>query len=1155
MGTQLTNPQPYAELDITLPIVMLPVRLETRYFAVDAENVELRVRIYPSAAHITTNRPTVDQTERDETVAYWTTRKSTGDASAETSTAWQHLTALFGLPRALWLRRILTPAADSAGALTFPTVPITPAPSDSAVLTSEATALPSRFFVAAYAGAARQAIVTGLKIATSITAGPHNDAKAIAWQSDFASAEAIGLAVRMFLPRTTAASLTRILVYGVREGADAATSATVLSDLLDRHIRGDGVALLRPGIPTNNTADGRTPAPPLPPEAAPEPGSDGYRLALALGLDPASFAAIGGSEIASDLLTVAMHIAVWPAAPGYFIEQAMSPAFDAHAILRGQTLYHSYVRPGGPYSTVLIGSQPYGVLPVTVSAQWQTAAGTPDLVMNAFRALSSTWLAAAENIPRLGAGADAGAELAAILSQSPNSCRWIGRHVEASAIAGRNFQSGDAAHYQLAVNAIRQKRVQTELTPVGVTAAPLALGFVFSDGSFNLRAPLVAPDGDDPNASLAANYIDAMRTATVDALKNNIVTGASPRSLLYILLRQATLAVIAKTADQALDKPPLQDAAFVSDTDTVWMRVAAPVAALNSHSVSDVVGGAVVASPLLQLLRMHRLALGTLASAHVSDLERATAEAMDAASHRLDAWFTALATERLSAMRTAKAQGLHLGAYAWIDAPPLPESFPDLSGAPVTDPNSEGFIHAPSLDHARTGAVLRSAFLSRQGEAAQAPLAIDLSSDRVRMARHLLAEIQGGAALSVALAARIERAMVDAGLGPQLPALRDAFPLDSADDRKRIDGLALAQSWHTTPPAPPLLAVANVITSLLDAVGDLLFAEAVHRSVTGNPSRAQLALGALETGAAAPDEFGVLRTTSEETSISWRVILPFAGAELDKWIAQIIGDPSQLFATVMSSGQPPAKLSVASLGLAAKDLLGFVQNGPDAPALQMRFSAAGNGPAAFSPALETALAAAYAISLLLLGARALSADDLGAAPAPLVNFAHSSDRKQWLHDLARFRQPVQALDILDSVARIRGAPLDLRFASAGPHLNIVTIGAAPTDPAAATLVDGWNETTPGVETVAGLAMHYDAPRSRPPQAILVVVPPNEKEGWDTGTVEAALLETIDLARMRMVRPADVHGSFLPALYFPENLQGDSVSTNFHEIAYVTELKE
>src|SRR5216683_4634429 len=189
-------PEPYLELDPNLPIVLMPVRLETRYFAVDDSNVELRVRIFPSSAQVTTDRPGIDPAERDETVAYWQTRMAAGDTAPATAAAWQRMVQLFGDPRARWLRQVLTPSTAPGGALVFPEVTINQ-PSDAASLTSQATALPTRFFVSGYVGERLQFQTAGKTVPATVTVGPHGAAADIKWQTDFNTAEAIGLAVRI----------------------------------------------------------------------------------------------------------------------------------------------------------------------------------------------------------------------------------------------------------------------------------------------------------------------------------------------------------------------------------------------------------------------------------------------------------------------------------------------------------------------------------------------------------------------------------------------------------------------------------------------------------------------------------------------------------------------------------------------------------------------------------------------------------------------------------------------------------------------------------------------------------------------------------------------------------------------------------------------
>jgi hypothetical protein len=186
----------------------------------------------------------------------------------------------------------------------------------------------------------------------------------------------------------------------------------------------------------------------------------------------------------------------------------------------------------------------------------------------------------------------------------------------------------------------------------------------------------------------------------------------------------------------------------------------------------------------------------------------------------------------------------------------------------------------------------------------------------------------------------------------------------------------------------------------------------------------------------------------------------------------------------------------------------------------------------------------------------LSTNDLGdVARTAVTDFAAASKRREWLHDVGRARPAMQAVAMLDSVMSVRGSSLTLKFASAGPHLMLVTIGDWPDASATGMLLDGWNEITPGQQAATGVAVHYNAPRSRPPQAILLLVPPNQAAGWDVFGVQTILAETADLAKMRMVRPSDVAGSFLPALYFADNLQSDTVATNFINSGFIVEVKQ
>jgi len=181
-----------------------------------------------------------------------------------------------------------------------------------------------------------------------------------------------------------------------------------------------------------------------------------------------------------------------------------------------------------------------------------------------------------------------------------------------------------------------------------------------------------------------------------------------------------------------------------------------------------------------------------LASHGRTAVAAAVAAQLDALSHRVDAWVTAAATERLSNASVAPA----IGAYGYAT---------DLAARHA--PRSFGHIHAPSPAHAATAAVLRSGYLgqrraawagrlqtavaagdtaavasAQEGLAALAPLdpitearlpmAIDLTSTRVRRARGVLAAVRSGQPLAAVLGRQVERALVIAGLSVYLAPLR-----------------------------------------------------------------------------------------------------------------------------------------------------------------------------------------------------------------------------------------------------------------------------------------------------------------------------------------------------------------------------------------------
>ena len=98
-----------------------------------------------------------------------------------------------------------------------------------------------------------------------------------------------------------------------------------------------------------------------------------------------------------------------------------------------------------------------------------------------------------------------------------------------------------------------------------------------------------------------------------------------------------------------------------------------------------------------------------------------------------------------------------------------------------------------------------------------------------------------------------------------------------------------------------------------------------------------------------------------------------------------------------------------------------------------------------------------------------------------------------------------------------------------------------TAPLAGLFIDAWHETVPNADETTGVAFHFDAPGARPPQAILVAVPPAaETPAWSVDALLDTVVEAHDLARIRAVGPRQLEwlGTMLPAIYLPDSFSPD-----------------
>ena len=228
--------------------------------------------------------------------------------------------------------------------------------------------------------------------------------------------------------------------------------------------------------------------------------------------------------------------------------------------------------------------------------------------------------------------------------------------------------------------------------------------------------------------------------------------------------------------------------------------------------------------PQVDALRQHADRATRLLQMPALRVDALLAEHVDVCSHRLDAWITGLAQQRLTELRADAPRGVFVGAYGWVEdlrrdaggtapAASVPDALARDAGPPVRAGAGGGFIHAPSIDHAVTAAILRSGYLSESAAPdAGNRMAVNLSSRRTRVALQLIDGIRAGNDIGALLGYRLERFLHDALAGGQRPLddliapLRRAFPsrvtldpalaadADTDSARQVVDGFALLQT-------------------------------------------------------------------------------------------------------------------------------------------------------------------------------------------------------------------------------------------------------------------------------------------------------------------------------------------------------------------------
>lgn len=834
----LTDP---CDLEPDVPLVLLPVRLETRY---SADGSTLRVRIFPDDLHVDRLDRGLSDAERVAGTQYWNT---IWDGSQTEDAAWQTLLTAAHASRAEWVAAALSPDLSLRPQPPSPAVPpVLPEPPPLTQLPPVARCLPDRFVVVVVqqGGARSQAVgnpvppelVVGLPPAADpaqlvqpdgrVTLGP-----GMQWMIDPVEAQRVGMLVEV--PLTAPSTpVEQVFALGVRSSLDPADSAQELAQLLDAHRYAEGSAFVGAGTPTNNTesdrADWTSTAVPTPPpttvSAAPAAGCDAALAAGALGLDPVRLLGWPGADGQDQPLAGAANTALWQATWGSFIDRlsgedsSTPPVGDAQREA-WRDWWQGYVRGGGPLPLLRLGDQPYGLLPVSsVQGAWQPD-GSADFeapMLSVLRNARSLVAAGLANVAKVGTTDSLDQTLLDILGSSPHllgvRVRSIGAEALINALqlmfgvdlGGTNQATQDQLNetvlVQLGVHSVGLRG------SIGKTTRPLGLPLVLDDPSSGDAQFVKALLADQPR--VVASVLQALLEICAGREQAAVAQAAPPDQVIRItdvgsslLGNQAQQYVRLVTETQRGRVDPVRlhaaadqlDARFgasgPSELSSLQPIVAARTSlaefALNTKLPSNLSQSRSVTA-LGAWLRAQarqtefRNAAAQLAAAPLHDRLIAVAETLDCASHRYDAWITSLPTRRLTQTRSTTPTGVLLGAYGWVE---------NLAPG-VETTRAGGYLQAPSLTHAATAGVLRSGYLTHNPDTAgTGALAVDLSSARVRQALQLLDGVRQGQPLGALLGYLIERRLHADQLDVYTRSLRSLAPIAAGRLVDRADAL------------------------------------------------------------------------------------------------------------------------------------------------------------------------------------------------------------------------------------------------------------------------------------------------------------------------------------------------------------------------------
>jgi hypothetical protein len=856
------------------PILLLPVRIETRfhkYMLGLQEKYQIWIRIFPDDIAIESHEAALTKSEIAQSQIYWTTVWTTSNSTVKVN-AWDVVCRQFTSQRAAWIIKQMEP-------LNVSQTPRPPAPDfpDDTVLEKryttwtkapETRVMPDVFVAHVYQNYDPNnpiplKIKQGRPVPSSLKVGidPNDEnslkrsgtngedisaSNDINWLLDFDAAIQNGMGMKVDLDNLSQYNSTfqRITVVGVKALSDQNHGKVLLESLFDNHHFNRGLSLLKQATRTKNSADdpsgysyyefgnSETYVTELGPEKVTpnvtmveKNKRDGQRLSEALGVSYQLFDHIYHADGYDIRDAMNMNTVLFSATVGYSMDTIFSPVFDFTTVSvydpieETRQLMNAFIRARGAVSSIRVGKQPYGILPLCSVNRMQMPAPHPkkifyDDVNGVTATMSTTWNNAVPNI-KVAGNPNQEAAFSESMGKQAVSQEFYARYGAGPAYVWNNLVFNDMAgaanmwmnnQQNFAANASAQ-------SGFNFSQLPFILQMNLKDDHNRIVSGLVDSKPVSEKHTTESlpgtdtNYISWLSQSSLAYIRDENFTNVGgsigadpPESLLYLFMRQSMLLeyfnaackVLGYTAAQKREYeiinipnvivppppegggPQIPPEALYQSGQSRWAIFDVPYG-----PGGDTVGtyldqpGAQGTPPLANIQAM-RLSLAELSGLSTADLALLLGEHLDLASYRLDSWKLGIMNERLNSLRLDAngvriSDGIFLGAYGWLEnltakvrttvdttGMGLPASFE----TPIENiTNNKGYIHAPSQNQAIAAAMLRAGYDSNATISNPTSHEINLTSERVRIALNIFEGVKNGQQMGTLLGYEFERAL------------------------------------------------------------------------------------------------------------------------------------------------------------------------------------------------------------------------------------------------------------------------------------------------------------------------------------------------------------------------------------------------------------